>query len=77
VTRVAKEIKRVEYEKRPGERFDLLRINVKVPKPSVPETTGKHVRGAQREMLLAIRTLVDELIERADRFVAGAKGEDD
>jgi len=74
---VAKEIKRVEYEKRPGQRFDILRISVKVPKPSVPETTGEHVRGVLREVLLAIRTLVDELIDRADRFVAGAKAEGD
>ena len=74
---MAKEIKKVEYAKRPGERFDILRINVKVPQPSVPEGTGKHVRGAQREVLLALRTLVDELIERADRFVAGEKGKDD
>jgi len=70
-------VKRVEFERQKGEDFDILRLNVKVPKPSVPEATGKHVRGAQREVLLAIRTLVDELIERADRFVAGEKGEDD
>jgi hypothetical protein len=41
------------------------------------EEKVKRVRGAQREVLLAIRTLVDELIERADRFMADEKSEDD
>jgi len=69
-----KKVKRVEYERRQGEDFDILRFNVKVPKPYVPEATGKHVRGALREVLSAIRTLVDGLIERADRFVADKNG---
>ena len=67
-------VKRVEYEWRPGNDFNILHLAVKVPRAAVPEETGKHVRAAWREVLLTVRTLVDLLIARADRSTASAKG---
>lgn len=32
----------------------------------LPEETRRHVRSAQREMLLAVRTLIDQLVEEID-----------
>lgn len=74
---VGEKVKRVEYEWQRGEDFKILRLNVKVPKAAVPEATCKHVRAAWREVLLAVRTLVDVLIARADRSVASEKGNEE
>ncbi len=57
-------VKRVEFEREKGERFDTLHFRLRVPKLGLPEETGSHVKSAEREMLLALRTLVDELVER-------------
>jgi hypothetical protein len=67
-----KKFKRVEFEREPGEDFDTLRFSLRVPKPKLPEETGSHFRSAEREMLLAARTLIDELVERMGRY--GTKG---
>ena len=62
----------VEYERQTGEGFDILHFSLKVPKPRLPEETGHHLRSAESEMLLAARTLIDELVERLGRH--GTKG---
>ena len=56
----------------PGERFDILRLNLKVPKVALPKETSSHVRSAETEMLLAARTIIDELVKRLGRY--GTKG---
>ena len=67
-----KKFKRVEFERQEGERFDTLRLNLRVPKLTLPKETGKHIRSAESEMLLAARTIIDELAERLARL--GTKG---
>ena len=67
-----KKFKKVEFERQEGERFDILRLNVRVPKLALPKETSKHVRGAEGELLLAARTIIDELVERLSRL--GTKG---
>ena len=67
-----KKFKRVEFERQEGKHFDILRLNLRVPKPTLPEETRKHMRSAETEMLLAARTIIDELVERLARL--GTKG---
>lgn len=74
---VEEKVKRVGYEWHRGEDFKILRLSVKVPQVTVPEETSIHVRAALREVLLAVRTLVDMLIARADRSVASEKGNEE
>jgi hypothetical protein len=62
----------VEYERQTGENFDILRFSLKVPKPRLSEETRHHLRSAESEMLLAARTLIDELVEHLGRY--GTKG---
>ena len=69
--------KRVGYEWHRGEDSKVLSFNVKVPRAAVPEETGTHVRAAWREVLLAVRTLVDVLIARADSSVASENGNEE
>ncbi|MDI6814896.1 MAG: hypothetical protein QMC90_02270 [Dehalococcoidales bacterium] len=59
-----KKFKCVEFERQEGERFDILRFSLRVPKLGLPKETGKHLRSAESEMLLAARTIIDELVER-------------
>ena len=63
---------RIDYERQQGERFDILRLNLKVPKLALPKETSSHVRSAETEMLLAARTIIDELVKRLGRY--GTKG---
>jgi len=59
---MAEKVFEVEYH--PGEEI-ILRF--KVPKLSVmPEATRSHFRTAHKEMLLALRSLLDKAIERAE-----------
>ncbi len=67
--------KLIEYERLPGENYDILRLSLRVPRLSLPGETGKHIRTAESEMLLAVRTLIDELGKRLSRL--GKKGETD
>jgi len=54
----------LELERRPGEEY-VLRF-----RPSklrfLPETTRQHTRAAQKELLLAVRSLIDGAIERLE-----------
>jgi len=53
-----------EIEHRPGEEI-VLRF--KAPSLSImPEATRTHFRTAQKEVLLALRSLLDKAIERAE-----------
>ncbi|MCK4362860.1 MAG: hypothetical protein KAW13_06215 [Dehalococcoidia bacterium] len=70
-------VKRVGYEWHRGEDSKILHLSVKVPRAAVPEETGKHVRAAWREVLLAVRTLVDVLIAHADRSLASENGNEE
>ena len=63
-----KKFKRVEFERQEGEHSDILRLSLRVPKPGLPKETGKHLRSAESEMLLAARTIIDELVERLARL---------
>ena len=67
-----KKFKRVEFERQEGEHFDTLHLSLRVPKLGLPKETGKHLRSAESEMLLAARTIIDELVERLARL--GTKG---
>lgn len=59
---MAKKLFEVEYH--PGEEV-VLRF--KAPElPFVPEATKGHFRMARKEMLLALRSLLDRAIERAE-----------
>jgi len=59
---MAEKVFEVEYH--PGEEI-ILRF--KVPKLSVvPEATRSHFRTAHKEMLLALRSLLDKAIEQAE-----------
>ena len=54
----------LEIEHHPGEEI-VLRF--KVPRLSiVPEATRGHLRTARKEVLLALRSLLDKAIERAE-----------
>ena len=48
-----------------GKEYDMLHVRVRVPK-ILPEESERHVRSAGREMLLAARSIFDELIERLE-----------
>lgn len=74
---VEDKVKRVGYEWHRGENVKILRLSVKVPKAAVPEETRTHIRAAWREVLLAVRTLVDMLIARTDRSVVSEKGKEE
>lgn len=63
-----RKFKRVEFERQEGERFDILRLNLRIPKVPLPKETRRHMRNAESEMLLAARTIVDELAERLARL---------
>jgi len=67
-----KKLKKIELERQEGELLDTLHLRVKVPKLALPKETSKHVRSAESEMLLAARTVIDELAERLARL--GTKG---
>ncbi|MDI6815169.1 MAG: hypothetical protein QMC90_03735 [Dehalococcoidales bacterium] len=59
---MAEKVFEVEYH--PGEEI-ILRF--KVPKlPVVPEAARSHFRTAHKEMLLALRSLLDKAIERVE-----------
>lgn len=58
---MAEKILEVEYQ--PGE----VILRFKVPMPSlVPEATRSHFRAAHKEMLLALRSLLDKAIEHTE-----------
>ena len=48
-----------------GKEYDMLHVRVRGPK-ILPEESERHVRSAGREMLLAARSIFDELIERLE-----------
>ena len=60
-----------EIEHRPGEevvlRFKSLQFQL------LPDSTRQHLRSARKEMLLALRDMLDKAIERAEE--AGGKKE--
>ncbi len=58
--------KRIEVERERGEKFDTLHLRVRVPK-LLPEQAERHVRSAEKELLLAVRSIFDELVERLEK----------
>ena len=61
----------IEWEHRPGEGL-VLRLKPPLDK-IVPDETRGHIRAARKEMLLALRSLVDAAIVREEE--AGKKTE--
>ncbi len=58
-----------------GGRDPWVRVTLEAPRPlPLPSDTRQHLLNAKREVLLALRSLVDSAIERAD---AQAEGRDD
>jgi hypothetical protein len=57
---MAERIFEVEHE--PGEE-----VVVKIRLPKFPESTRGHLRSAHKEGLLALRSLIDAAIERAEK----------
>ena len=55
----------IECEYHPGESL-VVRINP-IKLSILPEATKSHVKAARKEMLLAVRSLLDEAIERLER----------
>ncbi len=53
----------VEYETRPGEAFGTLHIRIPVRRRFMPESAARHIRNAMKESLLAVRALLDEVIQ--------------
>ena len=62
----------IECEYRPGEAI-VVRINP-VKLSILPESTRSHVRAARKEMLLAVRSLLDEAIAWMERKEAEKEG---
>lgn len=58
--------KRIEVERESGEKFDVLHLRLRVPK-LLPKQAGQHVRSAEKELLLAVRSIFDELAERLEK----------
>ncbi len=61
----------VEVERQPESSYDVLRVTLPLPKMgtggfSLPEDTRQHLRAAQRERLLAMRSLIDRWIEKLE-----------
>ena len=52
----------IHYDSKDGITIRMRPANLKL----VPESTLKHVRGAGKEMLLAMRSLLDQAIERVE-----------
>lgn len=52
-----------ELERRPGEEYVL---HFRPPKSILPASTVEHCRVARKEMLLALRSLIDRAIERTE-----------
>lgn len=61
-----------EVEHRPGEGY-ILRFNPTAPE-ILPEATRSHLRAAHKEVLLALRSLIDAHIERIERREEAAPG---
>lgn len=60
---------RGESEARGREREPLFRIEIEAPRVRLINMSEfrQHLRNAQKEMLLAFRSLIDEAIERMER----------
>jgi|GEM_PF-1741439 hypothetical protein len=60
--------RRAEHETR-GEREPLFRIEIEAPRVRLVDMSEfrQHLRNAQKEVLLAFRSLIDEAIERMER----------
>ena len=61
----------IEWEHHPGEEF-VLRFKPP-PGKMVPGETMTHVRAARKEMLLALRSLIDAAITRQEEAAQKAK----
>ena len=58
----------IEIEEQPEGPFDLLHVTLPLPRLLfLPEEARQHLRAARREQLLALRSLLDKAIERAEK----------
>ncbi|MBI3976577.1 MAG: hypothetical protein HY331_00185 [Chloroflexi bacterium] len=58
----------IEFEARPGETFNVLRLNLPVPRRFFSQRTSDHLRAALHELRLAAKSLVDEQLDRVERM---------
>ena len=58
----------LDIEEQPEGPFDLLRLTLPLPRLLfLPKETRDHLRAARREQLLALRSLLDQAIERLEK----------
>lgn len=58
----------LKIEEQPAGRFDLLHLTLPLPRLlCLPKETRDHLRAARREQLLAMRSLLDQAIERLEK----------
>ena len=58
-----------------GERDPWLRVTLEAPRPlPLPSDTRQHLLNAKREVLLALRSLVDSAIKRTEAQAEGRDG---
>lgn len=57
----------VRITERPGEPFDILQVNVPLPRALISSPAAEHFGAAGRELALAIQALVEQFRKRAQR----------
>lgn len=58
----------IEFEARPGEWFNIVHINLPVPRRFFSRRTSAHLTAGLRELKLAAQSLIDEQFERIERL---------
>jgi hypothetical protein len=51
----------IRFDERPGEPFDILQVNVPVPRAIMASPAAEHLGAAGRELALAFQAVVEQL----------------
>jgi hypothetical protein len=62
----------IRFEERPGEPFDVLQVNVPLPRTLISSPAAEHFGAAGREFALAVQALVEQFVKRAHDAGIGA-----